>query len=202
METIILQNAQFIENKDGSMVINPSIMVKLSDFSKAEIFKQDDERFRCMKHTVPTEQAQYLCPKLYAEEIYDARAADMWSLGMILYNCAIGSPIYSSIGIFEQNNPKSGSGYWAVMTDNLKIYLNTNNLTKYINTKMLSVISMLLEVDESERLNAMNLLKHPWFKSYYKNYGKRIEKKSIKQAEQLQQQQGKMEKFPYYICKY
>jgi len=185
------------------MCIDPSIMVKLSDFSKAEVFKPTDVTFRCMKHSlISTNNAQYLCPKLYNEEIFDARAEDMWSLGMILLNCAIGEPLYESIGIFEVAKPKRGSGYWAVMTNQLKVYLATNNLTKFVNTKMLSMVQSLLIIEESTRINAQSVLKHLWFKSYYKNYGKRIEKKSIKQAEELQKQRAKMQSFPYYYCKY
>lgn len=203
MESIVLQNANFFNNADGSKRIDPSIMVKLSDFSKSEVFRPTDSTFRCMKHSlISTNNAQYLSPRLYNEEIYDARAQDMWSLGMILLHCAVGEPIYDSIGIYEVAQPKRGTGYWAVMTKQLKVYLATNNLTKFVNSKMLQMIQSLLTIEESKRINADSVLKHPWFKSYYKNYGRRIEKKSIKQAKELEKQRQKMAQFPYYYCKY
>eukprot|EP00484_Ammonia_sp_Unknown_P028441 CAMPEP_0197031586 /NCGR_PEP_ID=MMETSP1384-20130603/10554_1 /TAXON_ID=29189 /ORGANISM="Ammonia sp." /LENGTH=567 /DNA_ID=CAMNT_0042461137 /DNA_START=109 /DNA_END=1812 /DNA_ORIENTATION=+ len=203
MDTILLENADFVANPDGRMSINPCITAKLADFSKAEVFQMHDTRFRCMKyrHNI-TNEPQYLCPKLYSEQIYDARACDMWCLGMILFQMATGKPLYEELGINEADSPKYGSGYWAVMTAQMKVYLAANNLTKFVNAKMLSIMCALLVVDETQRMNANDVLKHAWFKAYYQRYQVRIQKKSTKQAEELAKQQAKLKQFPYYFCAY
>ena len=203
MDTILLENADFIQQSDNWMVINPSITVKLSDFSQSEVFHPSDTKYRCMKFgTNILTDAQYLCPKIFDEQIYDAKTADMWSLGMILFHAAAGEALYSELLPHEIKNPINGTGYWAVMKQKIKAYLTKNKLSKFVSPKMLSVISQLLNLDPTKRLTAFEILQHQWFQSYYKRYERRIKKKSKKQAEQLAQQRPTLLQFPYYVCKY
>eukprot|EP01084_Bolivina_argentea_P086488 156340_1 len=182
IENISLQNADFIQQSNGKMIVNPCITIKISDFSKTEAFKVNNENnnnFYCKKYCELTERGiQYISPELYNEEIYDARAADMWAIGMILYECVTGQPIYNEIKSIE---PKRGCGRWAVMNKCIKKYLQQQNLLKNVNIKMLSLINDLLCIDEIQRINAKQALQHEWFKSYFTKYSKQIEKKSIAQ---------------------
>eukprot|EP01083_Nonionella_stella_P217388 780526_1 len=148
METIILVNVEFIDS-DGSITINPLIEAKFTDFSKSEVFQPKDNKFRCMKYDT-TDHVQYLCPKVYDEDIYDARKADMWCLGMILLNAVVGEPLYTEIDFFEIEEPSVGGGYWAVMTHNIKSYLSVHGLLQYTNNKMLKIIYCLLNTNDKK----------------------------------------------------
>mmetsp|Transcript_16730 Transcript_16730/g.26563 ORF Transcript_16730/g.26563 Transcript_16730/m.26563 type:complete len:640 (-) Transcript_16730:392-2311(-) len=225
LENVMLQNAQFIENEDGTVSVNPSISAKLVDFGRSELFKvksttasTDAEKanpFLCTKHEARMEDVQYLSPQQYQEEAFDARAADMWALGQMLYACCVGAPLYASMADFESDysidddtdvedggDKYMNNGFWAIKHNKLKQYLQINNLTKFVNAKLFDLIDHCLKIEEAERFDIEQTLRHPWYKSYLVKYKERIEKKSMSQQERLKEQKPKLTLFPYYQLQY
>eukprot|EP00484_Ammonia_sp_Unknown_P002370 CAMPEP_0197074308 /NCGR_PEP_ID=MMETSP1384-20130603/211042_1 /TAXON_ID=29189 /ORGANISM="Ammonia sp." /LENGTH=662 /DNA_ID=CAMNT_0042513149 /DNA_START=201 /DNA_END=2190 /DNA_ORIENTATION=+ len=216
---------KFIENEDGTVSVNPSISAKLVDFGRSELFKvksttasTDAEKanpFLCTKHEARMEDVQYLSPRQYQEEAFDARAADMWALGQMLYACCVGAPLYASMADFESDysidddtdvedggDKYMNNGFWAIKHNKLKQYLQINNLTKFVNAKLFDLIDHCLKIEEAERFDIEQTLRHPWYKSYLVKYKERIEKKSMSQQERLKEQKPKLTLFPYYQLQY
>ena len=167
----MLENAEFIGSvSNKSVSVSPEMRVKLTDFSKAEIFKGSD--FNCDKFNY-LHQTQYnMCyfaPNRVSEEMYEARAADMWTVGMILFECVVGSSIYTSKDISVLGlETMPHNGYWAVMNGKIHSYLATNSGLNKMNPKILSVITKLLKVTEEKRMNSMQLLQSRWMSKLYK----------------------------------
>ena len=114
---------------------------------------------------------------------YDGRMADVWALGMMLYHCVIFEPLFDEI-VIETENPKGyeGSGYWAATTGNVMQYIYSNNLQRFANGKLLSLIHCLLNPDESKRLTSLQVLQHKWFKAYYVRYERKNKRSASKHS--------------------
>eukprot|EP01084_Bolivina_argentea_P211070 359100_1 len=157
MENIMLQNASFIMQNNGELIINPKIGVKLVDFGVAELFDINlnaNKEFLCDKQGLSIVNEGYFAPKVFAGEIYDARAADNFSLGMILFEVlTIGKKLYSPLTMYKPN-----SGYWSLYNNQLKEYLLRNNLLKYFNVSSYDLLTNLLNINEKQRLNGINIL--------------------------------------------
>lgn len=91
----------------------------------------------------------YVCPEMLQPGSYSAEAADLWSLGVILYTLLVGHyPFFDSStqNLFS----KVRSGYYQV--------------PDHVSELARSLISSLLAYESSNRVSAANILEHPWFK--------------------------------------
>ena len=124
LENIMLKNGNFIENEDGTISINGAVSAKLCDFGVAEIFKPkhdgDHRAFRCVKTGSILGEIQYHSPRILDKEVYDARKADNWALGMMLFECFFGRTLYNKI------DEKQGSGYFAAMNNKINQFISFN----------------------------------------------------------------------------
>ena len=204
LENILLKDCRFITKKDGSVHFPDMLSIKICDFGVAEIFNhQNPNNFRCNKQGLTIQNEILLSPNVFHEEIYDnydARTADMWSLGMIFYQCMTGQKLYNAAdkSITKDSNLLS-NGYWAVINDKLKSFVHNNGLEKYFKTKAFNVLRGLLMIDENKRLTAKQFCEHLWFKSYLNAYKQRIDAKFVQDMERLMEQKDEMAKhFPYY----
>ena len=192
----MLKNGNFIENEDGSISINGAISAKLCDFGVAEIFKpknEDDNRaFRCIKTGSVLGEIQYQSPRIIDEEVYDARGADNYALGCMLFQCIFGQ------SLFDKISDKPGSGYWSIINNKLNQYILVNNLTKFVNGKILILLNGLLDKNEIKRFNTFEILQTKWFKSYFKRYQQKLKSKSEHQKKKLEKQKNKMKHFEFY----
>lgn len=68
-----------------------------------------------------------------------------------------------------------------------------------IEAKKLSLLTSMLQIEESDRCNISEIINHDYFKSYYKRYQTRIENQSKKQK--LKNIQANKSFFPYYGIK-
>merc|ERR1712048_987127 len=169
-------NAEFIENKDNGMfTVNPMCKIKLCDFGLAEMFEHnnsksfsdydeyDDEYanndFACNKHEI-IDMENFCCPKKLHEETYDARKADIWSLGCILY--------VLSLGLEPSIN-----------SQNYQMTANFYHRRNYVTQKMVNLMSNMLKTDENQRFDSQSVIESAWLSMYYKKYKNEIEKQSI-----------------------
>ena len=122
----MLTDCNFIEQSDGTFIINSDIGIKLCDFGVAEVFKLNNHQ--CTKRGLSLDNESKSEPKIFQSdnEIYDAQKADIWALGMLLFECATGRQLYHPSEIWDPMNHKE-SGYWALQNGKLAEYLMMNN---------------------------------------------------------------------------
>eukprot|EP01083_Nonionella_stella_P304548 1058972_1 len=167
-----------IDPKSNSVTIRRGISVRLCDFGSAELFR--DGVFICSKTSSVLREVQYQSPLLVSNETYDARKADVWALGSMLVHCLIGRPLYRNV--YEH-------GYKVINTGKIKDYLKLYNLKAHVRSKSLDLLQHMLQIDEDERYHCIDILKHKWFRSYYKKYKELID---------APEKPNKLKNLPYY----
>ncbi len=97
------------------------------------------------KHGCPA----YICPEKLQSDCYSGKAADLWSLGVILYTLLVGNyPFFDSTP--QELFSKVRTGYYQV--------------PEHVSYLARSLISSLLTYDPTQRASALAILEHPWFK--------------------------------------
>jgi len=179
LENILIQNATFIpsHDKNGTVSINPNVNIKICDFGLAEIFDGAPSSFRCTKFCGKT---NYKAPEVYSKKgVFDARKADIWSLGVVLFCMLVGSPPY--------NKPvDSDQAYLYIKNGIIDQLLFQWERNHFITVKVLSLLHSMLKFNSSERFLVDDVIEHPWLSLYFHKYKHQMEKKS-----QLQQQKNK-----------
>eukprot|EP01084_Bolivina_argentea_P027981 52037_1 len=160
MENVMLQNCEYIETDSGSLKANDAISIKLVDYGVAELFDENEIEFLCNKSSITLDNGRYVAPQIFNEDVYDGRAADAWALGMVYYQCMVGST-YNAAYIWDQTQ----FGYSALVNNKLENYLSNKNLLRCFKDSSFSLLNNLLVVDENMRLKASEIVKHPWFKT-------------------------------------
>jgi tribbles-like protein len=137
--------------------------VVLRDLKLKKFVFEDPEKTRLRLHTLDDAHLQdgvdvltdrhgcpaYICPEMLQPGSYSGQAADLWSLGIILYTLLVGH--YPFFDTNPQNLfSKIRSGYYPMPE-------NISSLAK-------SVISSLLAYDPSQRVPAEAIIEHPWFR--------------------------------------
>ena len=90
----------------------------------------------------------YVCPEMLQPGSYSGEAADLWSLGVILFTLLVGHyPFFDSStqNLFS----KVRSGYYQI--------------PEHVSPLGRSLIASLLVYEPSQRVPAWALLQHPWF---------------------------------------
>lgn len=105
----------------------------------------DDSGLLTDRHGCPA----YVCPEMLQPGSYSGQAADLWSLGVIIYTLLVGH--YPFFDISTQNLfSKVRSGYYQI--------------PDHVSDLARSLIGSLLAYDPSSRVPAWAILAHPWFK--------------------------------------
>eukprot|EP01084_Bolivina_argentea_P024835 46237_1 len=181
----MIVNGTFIENKDdGTFTVDPNIQIKLVDFGLAEMFRQTHPKetnngegedgegtandFACNKHGI-TDKHYLSAPRVFLEEEYDARKADVWSLGVLLYQLATGVEPYSSV---------IDTDFRRIKKQKLKQLIVFRDKTKFVTPKMLHLICLLLRFEARERIDSSVILQDEWLCLYYQKYKAQIKRKS------------------------
>eukprot|EP01083_Nonionella_stella_P009425 27169_1 len=192
MNNILLKNAHFVSKngREGAVSIDiRGLMIKLCDFSAAEVFESDS--FKCIKPATYTDECQHKSPEYLNGNTFMAMKADTWSLGVVLYTMLTGLKPY-------QRRDQYDEGYVALQNNKLGKYLAANGFSSYISKQAVKLIKCLLNVDEEKRLNTKEMLHWDWFKTYYKQCESIINKKSKTQRLKHMRQQEQTKEFPFY----
>ena len=111
-----------------------------------------------------------------AKAIFDARRADIWSLGVVLFCMAVGSPPY-----IKPSNSDDAYKYF-VKTGLIEKLLFQWNRHFCVTVKMLDLLKNMLMVNMGKRFLINDVLQHGWLNVYYKQY-----KSTYGQREKYQQ---------------
>ena len=159
---MLLSDADFELQNDGTYKVSGQITIKLSEFDLAEIFDRPNDggevpTFDCFK-TGPS--SPFVCPEMVEGAIYDARKADIFALGHILYYALVGETLYDPHEMWD--TPRGG---WAALQDNaLKEYLaSTSCLKPYFKVHSFDVLRCLLMYDDEERPDAQEVMNCEWY---------------------------------------
>ena len=193
----MIKNCKFSKDENGFVNIPTTMNIRICDFGVAEIFDiyARMDHFKCIKQGLNVDNEGYHAPNVFEGLPYDARASDMWSLGMIFYELWAMEPLYVAEDVWQQEN-----GYYAVMKGELKQFITAKNQCHlWRNRFAFDLLCQLLVTKEKNRINANAVLKHPFFKNYYKKYGPSIYNKLKKDLNKLNQQQESMSTFPFYL---
>lgn len=192
MDNIMIENGTFIKDDNDSIIINQDINIVLIDFGLSEVF--NDNQFLCGKHGMTNNQT-YVAPKVFNDDIYDGRAADIWSLGIILFTMSVG------IEPYKFPNDKTDAGYKSLKNSNIgqfQSYLEMTNKSMFVNNSMISLLLGVLDFNDSNRFNIKQVLESDYLLSYWQKYQSRITEKSQLQKMQNYLLRDKMKDFPYY----
>ena len=94
---------------------------------------------------------------------------------------------------YNYANPSVDLSYRAIVNNQIPDYLEINDLSPFINKKMLILLNGILQYNENNRFSAHQILKCSWFNSYYNKYKDRIT--TATKINQLKP----YDSFPYYI---
>jgi len=102
LENVMLQNADFIKQSDGSFKRNEAISIKLCDFGVSHLCAliMNPAAFQLTKHGLTVDNEILTSPQIYNVQKYDCRSADIWSFGMILWQCMVGQPLFDPEDVF------------------------------------------------------------------------------------------------------
>eukprot|EP00484_Ammonia_sp_Unknown_P008590 CAMPEP_0197075400 /NCGR_PEP_ID=MMETSP1384-20130603/211591_1 /TAXON_ID=29189 /ORGANISM="Ammonia sp." /LENGTH=508 /DNA_ID=CAMNT_0042514245 /DNA_START=105 /DNA_END=1631 /DNA_ORIENTATION=- len=147
LENIMLNN---VHEANHNHIENPSI--KLIDFGLAKYFGANPTNFtlteRCGK-------CAYMAPEVYAENAcYDARKADIWSLGTILFVMLIGTHLVDRPCANDQR-------FYYLMRKGIKPLLKNWRRLRLINDDVLDLMNKIFQY-EAHRIDMQQLLKHPF----------------------------------------
>eukprot|EP01083_Nonionella_stella_P254448 874326_1 len=190
LENIMVLNATFTENKtDGMWCVDPNVKIKLIDFGLAEIFAPNSG-FKCIKHGL-VDNHYLSAPRVFRGEQYDARKADVWSLGIILFQVSTGLKPYNAQ---KMNDP----GFERIKSSQINELLVFYDKSNHVNGKMVKLMSNILHGRETKRMDSDCILEHEALSLYYKKYKPQIDKKSRLQRLREKVLKPKMDLFPYY----
>lgn len=125
-----------------------TLWVKIIDFGVAKRF---DKHFYNYERVG---KIGYMAPEVYAEEVYDARKADIWSLGVMLFMMLVGAPPYKRATL-------SDAGFNYIINGELMEVLTYWNRLSLISADALDLMERIFKW-ERERITMAELVCHPF----------------------------------------
>ena len=184
-DSILLENVRFQRKSASSVHLEDGVSIKLTAFDVAEIFGGFDDRavsFACNKRAA---QAHGACvaPQYHADIPYDARAADIFAVGAIFFECVAGKALFDAEDVIWNKN-----GYAALTHGKVRHYLRSKGLLKHFSVNSLKMVEQCLSKDEKPRQSAEQILQSQYFKAYYAQYAARLSNKIAADARRLRNQ--------------
>lgn len=131
--------------KPENILIDKNFNIKLADFGFATLIDEGQKN----RTFLGTER--YMCPELLARTAYDAKKADVFSLGVVLYVLAKASPP------FVQADPNKDVYYKTLLT-NPGHYWNSMDDDNVIGDDLREIIQSCLQYNPNDRLSVDQLL--------------------------------------------
>ncbi|KAG1693875.1 hypothetical protein DVH05_022795 [Phytophthora capsici] len=109
----------------------------------------------------------YMAPEIVAGELYDPKAADIWSLGIAFFIMLTGSPLVSQASTTVK-------GFRALKQAGVIAVLESWGVANSMSNSAMELLSGMLEIDPSRRLTIDQVLEHAamneWFNSVAQQY--------------------------------
>lgn len=153
------------------MTINDAVSLKICDFGVATVF-DDSVGFECSTQYLTVENEIYQAPQVQNGDAFDARSADMWAVGQVMYQALSGYRLYTVNDILMSDTQPTG--YWAVTRGKLKEYLTKHDLMHHFNGDCWHLLDGLLTVSEDVRWSASRAVNCRWFRPYNYCYDARV----------------------------
>ena len=155
--------------KLGNILLDSSDDVLISDFGLSQVidFETDDEP---LESTTYCGTPQYMAPEILEKKVnrkqrnvpYDPFLADVWSLGVILYN------LLNKSHPFEVNgkNPRTRAKAFKKMKE--KKWSFSSNMLSPASPPLQQMMKQILEPDPKSRPKMIDLTQHQWVSDDYK----------------------------------
>merc|ERR1712228_691805 len=143
LENMLIKNNKYKSDGNGGIRLSRKMQIKICDFGLAEYFnpKQND-LFLCNKYVGKT---HYKAPKVYGKKLtFDARKADIWSLGVSFFMMIVGAPPYKL--------PLDNDDHFPfIQANDVNAILKRWGREQYINKKLECLLNNMLQIDERKR---------------------------------------------------
>ena len=153
-----LENVMYIENKRRNNSNNTRIQCKIIDFGLSKIFFDD-----IFVANNKIGKRRYMAPETYQNKNYDARKADVYCLGIILFIMIFGDYPYN---IPNENDLK----FKWIINGYLKKYLISYKKLRLIDENAFDLLHKILKW-ERNRITIDQILKHKFITTKYQQYG-------------------------------
>lgn len=145
LENMLIKNNKYKSDGNGGIRLSRKMQIKICDFGLAEYFnpKQNDS-FLCNKYVGKT---HYKAPKVYGKKLtFDARKADIWSLGVSFFMMIVGAPPYKL--------PLDNDDHFPfIQANDVNGILKRWGREQYINKKIEHLLNNMLQIDERKRFS-------------------------------------------------
>lgn len=135
--------------------------IKISDFGLSTLLNNKDEM---IKNACGT--PNYLAPEIINHTVgYLGQAADIWSAGVILYNCVTGGKIKYLYKLIKTGNPFHSSN----QNDLYHNILNADcEYPKYLSKNLIDLFKNIFIPQPRARFTIEQIKVHPWFNNNFK----------------------------------
>ena len=133
--------------------ITDDIQIKLCDFGLAGAF---DIKSKYCKSNKYVGKAAYKSPEIVQKKCFDAKANDIWTMGICLFMILFGGVPF----IKASNNEQS---FKHIMNGNLFNVLKIWNKQYYVTEEMLDLMNKFFQF-ENQRITLKQIMKHSWLK--------------------------------------
>ena len=139
--------------------------IKITDFGLSALIKQKNQILPDIAGTT-----DYLAPEVIKQIGYLGQSADIWSCGVILFNCVTGTKPFIGTNSVMLNNILSGN-----------VEYPSNKLSKNI----IDLLKKILDPNPSTRFNIQQIENHPWFSKDYDKVVKFVDEYLLKHQENM-----------------
>jgi len=136
-----LENIMIFDSKN--------MYVKIIDFGLSSYFPNGN-----FAYDKRVGKVQYMAPEVYARKVYDAKKADIWSLGVMLFMMLIGAPPY-------EVPTSTCPAFFYVVNGHLRKVLQHWKRLRFVTEDALDLMVKIFKF-ENERISMEDILKHPF----------------------------------------
>jgi len=152
LENMLIKNNKYKSDGNGGIRLSRKMQIKICDFGLAEYFnpKQNDS-FLCNKYVGKT---HYKAPKVYGKKLtFDARKADIWSLGVSFFMMIVGAPPYKLPLDSDDHFP-------FIQSNDVNGILKRWGREQYIDKNIECLLNNMLQIDERKRYSVHDIERH------------------------------------------
>eukprot|EP01084_Bolivina_argentea_P269025 457106_1 len=146
-------NISFDKKTNQINIVENDLQIRFCDFGLAESFIDSNKNFECAKYVG---KRTYKSPKIYErKETFDARLADVWSLGVVFFILSTGNTPF-------KKPSKDDNAFNFIMKGWLHKILIHLKKTLYVTPDLYRLLYNIFKTEE-ERITIKEILEQPYF---------------------------------------